>query len=537
MNIKRALLARAAMLLLLLAVVCVSVQADNKIVVVSDIHVMAPSLLPAGAETTEAWTTYYAGQRKMLQQSAAIFDQFVTNVISQKPKAVLITGDLTKDGEYVSHQYVRNGLQRLQNAGIKVFVIPGNHDFGGEGNHTKFNTDGTTMTVDALAYSNFATFYNGYGYGEASSEYDSNSLSYMAEPMDGLALLAIDSHSATVSQETLDWLVEKAKAARNAGKQVIAMMPHPLFPHITGGDMYISTYAVNSHETVRDALIEAGVNTILTGHFHTSDIAKDWKDEEATAVYDINTGSLVSYPCDYRVLTPSANLKTLDVKTASIVPNGMTADKCKEWLHDRMKVIITKVMKEKAETVAPFLVPYIATQIDNLAEYAANLFVLHAEGDENKSADRAALATTYTNYKKDATYSTLLDYGGITDASIYSILDDLSNYGTTKENQTPDRSLVIPLPEVVAVKGDANGDGKVTITDAVAIVNYILGNPSGNFNVEAANVNNDYDDDGKPNITITDAVGVVNIILNSGGASAPAFDSSKVEAPEATEPE
>ena len=522
-NTKRTPLARVTMMLLL-AIVCVNAQADNKIVVVSDIHVMAPSLLQEGAETQEAWTNYYAGQRKMLQESAVIFDQFVTNVASQKPKAVFITGDLTKDGEYVSHQYVRNGLQKLQSDGIKVFVIPGNHDFGGEGNHTQFNADGTTSTVDALAYSNFATFYNGYGYGDANSDYDPNSLSYVAEPTDGLVLLAIDSHSATITDATLNWLIDKAKAARNNGKQVIAMMHHPLFPHISDGDMYISTYAVKSHETVRDALIDAGVNTILTGHFHTSDIAKDWNDDETKAIYDINTGSLVSYPCDYRVLTLSADLNTLDVKTASIVPNGMTADKCKVWLHDRMKVIIAKVMKEKAEAVAPFLVPYIATQIDNLAEYAANLFVLHAEGDENKSADRAALATTYTNYKNDATYSTLLKYGGITDASIYSILDDLSNYATTKENQTPDRSLVIPLPEVVAVKGDANGDGKVTITDAVAIVNYILGNPSGNFNVEAANVNNDYDDDGKPNITITDAVAVVNIILNSGGSSTPRLD-------------
>ena len=57
-------------------------------------------------------------------------------------------------------------------------------------------------------------------------------------------------------------------------------------------------------------------------------------------------------------------------------------------------------------------------------------------------------------------------------------------------------------------RGDANSDGQVTITDAVAIVNYILGNPSGSFSIEAADVNQDGD------ITITDAVGVVNIILN-----------------------
>ena len=74
------------------------------------------------------------------------------------------------------------------------------------------------------------------------------------------------------------------------------------------------------------------------------------------------------------------------------------------------------------------------------------------------------------------------------------------------------------------IPGDANGDGQVTITDAVAIVNYILGNPSANFNIVAANVNGDTDDEGKPKITITDAVAVVNIILNSGSSSAPQLD-------------
>ncbi len=64
------------------------------------------------------------------------------------------------------------------------------------------------------------------------------------------------------------------------------------------------------------------------------------------------------------------------------------------------------------------------------------------------------------------------------------------------------------------VKGDANGDGTVTITDAVSVVNYILGNPAEGFNIEAANVNGDVDGEGQPSITITDAVGIVNIILS-----------------------
>ena len=77
---------------------------------------------------------------------------------------------------------------------------------------------------------------------------------------------------------------------------------------------------------------------------------------------------------------------------------------------------------------------------------------------------------------------------------------------------------------VSSILGDANGDAKVTITDAVGVVNYILGNPSDNFYRATANVNGDTDGDGNPNISITDAVGIVNIILNGGSTTAPALD-------------
>ena len=60
-----------------------------------------------------------------------------------------------------------------------------------------------------------------------------------------------------------------------------------------------------------------------------------------------------------------------------------------------------------------------------------------------------------------------------------------------------------------AVKpGDANGDGEVSIADAVAVVIYILGNHSDFFVFNAANV------DGDSEITISDAFAIVNIILN-----------------------
>ena len=59
--------------------------------------------------------------------------------------------------------------------------------------------------------------------------------------------------------------------------------------------------------------------------------------------------------------------------------------------------------------------------------------------------------------------------------------------------------------------GDVNGDGSVTIADAIGIVNNILKKESASFNASAADVNGD------GSITIADAIGVVNIILRKTG--------------------
>ncbi|MCR4915322.1 MAG: dockerin type I repeat-containing protein [Prevotella sp.] len=63
----------------------------------------------------------------------------------------------------------------------------------------------------------------------------------------------------------------------------------------------------------------------------------------------------------------------------------------------------------------------------------------------------------------------------------------------------------------IIVPGDANGDGSVTIADAVAVVNYLLndGSTDSNFVFEAADI------DGSKTITAADALGIVNIIIGN----------------------
>ena len=157
------------------------------------------------------------------------------------------------------------------------------------------------------------------------------------------------------------------------------------------------------------------------------------------------------------------------------------------------------------------------------------------QGEENPE-----FTLTYEGFKNDETAEVLTTKPNVTcKATKASKVGTYDVVVSGAEAENYDITYVNGVLTVEFIVGDANGDGKVTITDAVAIVNFILGNPSDNFNKAAANVNDDYDDDGNPKITITDAVGVVNIILNNGGSSAPKMEIPEVEADdeEAVEPE
>ena len=239
---------------------------NRKIVVLSDPHVMAPELL---VNEGTAWMTYLSGQRKMEDYSQSLFDNMIERIKQDlRPELVLISGDLTKDGEQVSHQYVTGKLDELRAMGIQTLVIPGNHDR--DANPDAVYYDGEDTTPAAVATNDwFAAQYADYGYG-AGSEREESTLTYACEPIAGLVVIGIDSGTdGSVSQTTLDWVVEKATAASASGKKVIAMMHHPLIPHFTGVDTFVATAVVDDYENVRNTLADAGIRVVFTGHFHT----------------------------------------------------------------------------------------------------------------------------------------------------------------------------------------------------------------------------------------------------------------------------
>ena len=435
-------LTRAALTLLVMLLTATTAWADapsHKIVVIADPHVMSGDLYD---EENSAWQAYLASSRKLLDKSQVLFDQTVTNLIEGdvKPELVLIVGDLTKDGEEVNHDYVKGKLDELKTAGIQPLVIPGNHDLGTSDANTYYGdaADPTTTIGTADA---FATLYADYGYG-ASSERLENTLTYACEPITDLVVIGIDSGTdGTLSSTTLNWVCAKALAARAAGKQVIAMMHHPLIPHITGGETFVSNVSVSDYANVRNRLADAGITAIFTGHFHTSDIAKDWNADKSKTIYDITTGSLCSYPCDYRIVTLNSAMTKMSIVTETatddeIITETITAADAKT----RLTTVVTNLAKAKIqaklenEGTNAFLA---AAAANMMGPKLANAYVFHAEGNENSDPDAQTLLE-----ELNETFASYPAY----QALVNSMLQDKSNYGTDREDQTNDRTLTVSMP-------------------------------------------------------------------------------------------
>lgn len=146
-----------------LGVTSMRAQTDVKICSAGDLHYFDPSLLVSDGT---AFQSYLAQDRKLIAESDAITAALVDKIYDEAPDIFLISGDLTKDGERISHETMAKYLDSIEMNGItKVYVIPGNHDIN---NVEPYSYDGDETTlVDSISPEDFKSIYADFGYSEA----------------------------------------------------------------------------------------------------------------------------------------------------------------------------------------------------------------------------------------------------------------------------------------------------------------------------------------------------------------------------------
>ena len=291
-----------------------------RIAVMSDLHYLSPDMIA----DTEDFEHALNSDRKLLKESSAILNEMFERVRADKPDILLVSGDLTKDGEQECHAALAKQLQQLQQdvPGLKIYVINGNHDIRNY-NAKNFNTaDGKAVLATRTEPEDFKRIYD-FVYSDPTviatftpaEGNKAGGLSYVARPVEGLTVIAMDTcryssdntsigddeheTSGAISADLEKWVIEQTAAAKARGDLVIGLEHHGLVPHFDVEPTILPMYLVNGYERIAQEYADAGMSVVFTGHMHAVDIAA-MTTAAGNTFYDIETGSALTYPCPVR---------------------------------------------------------------------------------------------------------------------------------------------------------------------------------------------------------------------------------------------
>ncbi|MEO1134040.1 MAG: metallophosphoesterase, partial [Cyanobacteria bacterium J06639_1] len=312
------------------------VPLDFRFAIASDLHIALPHTI-----------LDRPGRFHMVELSVAAFEATLHHWETLDLDFALLPGDLTQDGELDNHSWLRERLSRLP---FPVYVIPGNHDVLHR-----------NSTHSVMGLNDFASHYRDFGPDDRPY--------YTRCLLPGVRLIALNSNDfdssdrqyGRLDEVQLDWLRQVLDETRD--EFVIVMVHHNAIEHLPDQSRHPlgRRYMLDNAPVLLELLEAAGVNLILTGHLHVQDIARTGN------IYEITTGSLVSYPHPYRVVQVSAGDRlTLQIESHRIeaLPNWPNLQHySRNFMGDRSLSFVLKLLTDEPlnleETVARSLAPHL----------------------------------------------------------------------------------------------------------------------------------------------------------------------------------
>ncbi|MFQ3585711.1 MAG: metallophosphoesterase, partial [Cyanobacteriota bacterium] len=267
---------------------------------------------------------------------------------------LLLPGDLTQHGEPENHAWLAERLSQLP---FPAYVVPGNHDV------PHLLADGRSIGL-----ADFPHYYRAFGYE------DEQALDYSRVLLPGVRLIGLNSNDfdaqghlvGGLQPEQLTWLEQELVAAEE--DLVLLMVHHNVVEHLRGQSLHSwgQRYMLRNASQLRQLLQTYGVQLVFTGHLHMQHIAR------CNRVYDITTGSLVSFPHPYRVIDiqsdpsdPEAGIQVNieSYQVASLPDWPHLQEFSREWMGQRSQPLMVKFLTsspfhlplEQAEALAPQL--------------------------------------------------------------------------------------------------------------------------------------------------------------------------------------
>lgn len=268
-------------------------------------------------------------EHKLIAESGAIVDAVFNAIVADKDTdIVLISGDLTYDGEAVSHDMLKNKLQYLKDNGKKVYVTFATHDFN---MHARKYEDDNIIDLPKYNRAELRKLYNDFGFAEALSEHE-NSYSYCVQLTEDTRLLCLNDDGNFGSfcgyyNDLLCWIKQQVESAKKNGCNIIAMTHHPIQEPSPIYPIYSHKDMLGGYEYIAPLLADLGVKYVFVGHTHIHNISSIVT-SSGNKQYQINTGALTSHPLLYRKIEYSDKgmaVKSVPVENIAWDTNGLSA--------------------------------------------------------------------------------------------------------------------------------------------------------------------------------------------------------------------
>lgn len=362
----------------------ISAQQSLKIAIISDTHYLSSKLATPGA-TLQSFELSSGRNIKDLHE---VIDQVFSKLIKFQTDVLLIPGDLTNNGERDSHFDFASKLNELTKSGIRVFVVPGNHDVNVP--NAKAFVGDKSIPTSGISAKEFEDIYAPYGYAKATKR-DSASLSYLVELNDSTWLIGIDSNrhkeyttttitSGRIHPKTMQWVLEILREAKSKDILVLGMMHHGLVEHMPYQSTFLPDYLIDNWKIDAETLADNGLKIIFTGHFHSNDITS-LTSPKGNIIYDIETGSLAGYPFPYRLMTIQNNKLVIKSEFVDSIPSNPNLNK--ENLL-KTETNIRRVVQSKLKSLS-LLVPN--EMKNSVIDLIVKMQLQHMKGDEKMDTE------------------------------------------------------------------------------------------------------------------------------------------------------
>lgn len=319
--------------------------------IVSDLHIALPHTI---------WD--HPNRFHLVEVSIPAFESVLEHLTQLDLDFLLLPGDLTQHGEPENHAWLRSRLAQLP---FPVYVVPGNHD-----------VPVLKANQQSIAFADFPHYYRKFGYEDPQQPY------YNCQLLPGVRLIGLNSNSfndqgeqvGRLDRQQLRWL--EAELAATGDELVLVMVHHNVVEHLPNQSRHpmANRYMLENAPELLQLLQKYKVQLVFTGHLHVQDVAC------SQGIYDITTGSLVSYPHPYRVLEFCRDddgrewLQILSHRVESVPDFPNLQQSSRQWMGDRSFPFLIKLL-----TLPPLSLPL--AQAKELAPGLRDFWATIADGD------------------------------------------------------------------------------------------------------------------------------------------------------------